>query len=76
MLGSPLWCWERRREVRVALLQKAKEIVVRRISEEASCVGFSPSQPGLAELAGPTKLSQRGPEGLCLLPRSGPQARR
>lgn len=53
---------------------EVKEVVVHKISEEASCVWFSPLQPGLAKLASPTKLSQRGPERIFFLPRLGPQA--
>ena len=52
------------------------EVAVHKISKEASCVWFSPLQPGLAELASPAKLSQQGPERIFLLPRLGPQAQR
>lgn len=55
---------------------EVKEIVVHKISKEASCVWFRPLQPGLAKLASPTKLSQQGPEKIFLLPRLGPQAQR
>lgn len=50
------------------------KVVVHKISKEASCVWFNPLQPGLAELASPAKLSQQGPERICLLPCLGPQA--
>lgn len=55
---------------------EVKEIVVHKISKEASSVWFSSSQPGLAELASPAKLSQQGPERIFFLPRLGPQAQR
>lgn len=55
---------------------EVKEVVVHNISKEASCIWFSPSQPGLAELASPAKLSQQGPERIFLLPRLGPKAQR
>jgi len=53
---------------------EVKEVVVHKISTEASCVWFSPLEPGLAELANAAKLSQQGPERIFLLPRLGPQA--
>lgn len=53
---------------------EVKELVVHKISKEASCVWFSPLQPGLDELASPAKLSHQGPERIFLLPRLGPQA--
>lgn len=51
-----------------------KEVAAHKISREASCVWFSPLQPGLAKLASPAKLSQQGPARIFLLPRLGPQA--
>lgn len=53
---------------------EVKEIVVHKISKEVSCVWFSPSQPGLAKLASPAKLSQQSPERIFFLPHLGPQA--
>lgn len=55
---------------------EVKEVVVHKISKGASCVWFSPLQPGLAELASPAECSQQGPERIFLLPRLGPQAQR
>lgn len=51
-----------------------KEVVVQKISKAASCVWFSPLQPGLAELASPAKFSHQGPERIFFLPCLGPQA--
>lgn len=53
---------------------EVKEVVAQKISKAASCVWFSPLQPGLAELTSPAKFSQQGPERIFFLPCLGPQA--